>query len=303
MEDIIKEKNKFVDNVAYKSKFQFQLWVNEFIICQRYFNIVDFDWHSIKSLEFEDLMKLIVNMIKNDLDSKSRIYMHYVNMDNKFKCEGFATKEVFAENEKAARFLYDDTNDGDLILGDKVYKKSYIDYGDINKSVSSEWLQKTTEENTFRFVFMMDDKTLYEQIWDGNVYPTYVRNRVDLANSFSNSVENQSMGFGDMIIRKLQSGKENLINTFIKMICFVLSKENSNIDNNEKLSNMFSTEVLDLLETYVGKTNKYTKQVVYRNRNNVDKERYENAVKVHGVIKPIVTGHIDIKPVTKTYLF
>ena len=43
MEVLEKNVKKAVDNTAYKEKFQFQVWVNDNIICQRYFKIAKFN--------------------------------------------------------------------------------------------------------------------------------------------------------------------------------------------------------------------------------------------------------------------
>ena len=43
LENNIKKETKVVDNEAYKERFQFLLWVNDNIICQRYFKINGFN--------------------------------------------------------------------------------------------------------------------------------------------------------------------------------------------------------------------------------------------------------------------
>jgi hypothetical protein len=40
---------------------------------------------------------------------------------------------------------------------------------------------------------------------------------------------------------------------------------------------------------------------VFDNNNNVDKEKYDEAVKYYGVIKPVVTGHTDIEEKNRKY--
>ena len=91
----IKKENKFVDNVAYKSKFQFLIWVNDNVICQRYFKINGFNEESIYTAEFTNCMNDIVKSIQSDLESKSRIFMWYTNLKEPLKMVGFATdKEI-----------------------------------------------------------------------------------------------------------------------------------------------------------------------------------------------------------------
>lgn len=63
---------------SYKEeRFEFALYVNNNIICKRNFKINDFIEHSMESLEFKEKIDEIVNLIDNDLKSKSRIYTWY----------------------------------------------------------------------------------------------------------------------------------------------------------------------------------------------------------------------------------
>jgi hypothetical protein len=60
---------------SYKEeRFEFALYVNGNIICKRNFRINDFIEHSMESLEFKNKVDEIVNMIDNDLKSKSRVF-------------------------------------------------------------------------------------------------------------------------------------------------------------------------------------------------------------------------------------
>lgn len=60
-----------------EERFEFALYVNNNIICKRNFKINDFIEHSMESMEFKDKVDEIVNMIDNDLKSKSRVYTWY----------------------------------------------------------------------------------------------------------------------------------------------------------------------------------------------------------------------------------
>jgi hypothetical protein len=106
-----------------------------------------------------------------------------------------------------------------------------------------------------------------------------VRNGVDLTNNYAfyDDKDTSALSFGAAIIRYMQKGKVNLISDFIRRIC-------------DTLSNTFS-------EKY-----EYTKEMgVYKNNNKIDEEKYKAAVAYYGVIKPVVTGHTDIKEKTKKY--
>ena len=244
MEEKFKKESKFVDNVAYKNKFQFLIWVNNNVICQRYFKINGFNEESIYSAEFNECMNGIVDSIQRDLESKSRIFMWYTNMSEPMKIQGFLTED------------------------------------EDNININNEIEKPKEGEFIFKFSFLIDDVPVFEKIWDGNVYPKFVRNGVDLTNNYAfyDNKDTSALSFGAAIIRYMQKGKINLISDFIRRIC-------------ETLSNSFSDE-------YV-----YTKEMTpFKTNNKINKEKYEAAVAYYGgPIKPIVTGHTDIKEETKVY--
>lgn len=63
-----------------EERFEFALYVNEFVICKRNFKIYNFIEGSMGTLDFKDTLDDIVRAIDNDLKSKSNVYMwHYFN--------------------------------------------------------------------------------------------------------------------------------------------------------------------------------------------------------------------------------
>ena len=282
MEDKIKKESKFVDNVAYKSKFQFLIWVNDNVICQRYFKINGFNEESVYTEEFSNCMNGIVESIQKDLESKSRIFMWYTNTKEPMKLQGFIRNdEVEKYGREFLSILTDSSIRGKIEAPDgKIYTKEYINY---NENVTNDYgeLERPNDgEFIFKFSFLIDDKTVFEKIWDGNVYPKFVRNGVDLTNNYAqyNNKDTSSLSFSAAIIRYMQNGKTNLISDFIRRIC-------------ETLSNSFR-------EKY-----SYTKQMKYNNNEVIDNDRRKAAIAYYGVIKPVVTGHTDIKVENKKYNF
>lgn len=278
----LKKENKFVDNVAYKSKFQFLIWVNDNVICQRYFKINGFNEESIYAEEFTNCMNGIVQSIQEDLESKSRIFMWYTNLKEPLKLTGFATdNEVEKYGRDFFTLLVNSDVRGDIEAPDgEIFHKEYVefnegvanDYGEVERPAEGEYI--------FKFSFLIDDITVFEKIWDGNVYPKFVRNGVDLTNSYMSydNKEVSALSFGAAIVRYMQSGKINLISDFIRRIC-------------DTLSNTFS-------DKYV-----YTKKMdIYRNNDDINEQNREAAIAYYGgVIQPVVTGHMDIKKEDKKY--
>lgn len=281
MEEKIKKESKFVDNVAYKSKFQFLIWVNDNVICQRYFKINGFNEESGYTKEFSDCMNGIVESIQKDLESKSRIFMWYTNLTEPMKSQGFVSNELIEKYGRPLLSLLTDSNVvGKIEIPDgKIINKEYINYGQNTLNEYGDIERPNDGEFIFKFSFLIDDKIVFEKIWDGNVYPKFVRNGVDLTNNYAqyDSKDTSSLSFGAAIIRYMQNGKINLISDFIRRIC-------------ETLSNSFSDKY------------EYTKTMNYYNNNNsIDEKRYESAVALYGVIKPVVTGHTDIKVKNRQY--
>ena len=85
MENLNKEvaKNANVNGQDVKKKefveerFDFELYVNDNLICKRNFKINGFIEGSMNTLDFKNAVDYIVYMLDSDLKSKSRIYMHY----------------------------------------------------------------------------------------------------------------------------------------------------------------------------------------------------------------------------------
>lgn len=64
-----KEKKEYKEE-----RFEFAIYVNDNIICKRNFRIYNFIENSMNTLEFKEKVDEIVNMIDDDLKSKSRVY-------------------------------------------------------------------------------------------------------------------------------------------------------------------------------------------------------------------------------------
>lgn len=205
------EKNeKFVRTTKespYKERFQFLLSVNDNIICQRYFKINGFNNESLHSMELlkalgDDFYETmdgevkmgVVKMIQNDLESKSRIYMWYTT-PSPIQLTGFCGGE-----------------------------KTFLDVPSIGNEEENE--KEEPYASTFKFSFLVDDKPVYEFIWDGTQYPRYVRNSVDLSNSDSmyRGRDVEMLNFTQSMVRRMTIGKNDLIYKIIKQICEVTSK-------------------------------------------------------------------------------
>lgn len=72
------EEKKSNDGKNYfDERFEFAIYVNNFIICKRFVRIYNFVEHSMETLEFKNCVDEIVSMIQDDLKTKSRVWTWY----------------------------------------------------------------------------------------------------------------------------------------------------------------------------------------------------------------------------------
>lgn len=218
IENSVKEV-KVIDNTQWKERHQFVLSANGNIICQRYFKVNGFNPNSLRSVELLDTVRDIVDMIKSDLTSKSRVYTG-ITMAKRSKLTGFYEGEELSYSDRG--LICSDKYEGEIELSNGVIlNKTYIE-NDMTEDVDNEPFE-------FKFSYLFDDKLICEEIWDGTVYPKYIRNSVDLSNSNSSYkyTDPMRMTFSQQMTKHLNEGRIDLIYTIIRMFCDTLS---NNVD-------------------------------------------------------------------------
>lgn len=176
---------KKIDNSSYKERFQFQLAVNNNIICQRYFKINKFNERSVSSKELMDCIDDVVCLIKKELYEKSKSFLWLTA--SRTKLTGFVNEDGYAEMP--------------------------VEYVvPVNKALEDERIEEW--ECVFKFKFLVDERVVVEQIWDGSSYPKFIRNSVDLTNGKS----------AYPIIQEINNGREDIVVDIIKQICETCSQ-------------------------------------------------------------------------------
>lgn len=239
MDEENKKENVRMNNLQFKERFQFVLQINNDIVCQRFFKINGLNYEALESEEMKLVMDEVVNMIKADLVSKSRVY-NWFTTPSPIKLTGFV-KDIDKYDEQERVCILSNHENGTQIVcknGD-TFEQTYLPYTDdgLDSFIDNERPQDN--EFVFKFSFLFDDKVMYERIWDGNVYHKFVRNSVDLTNSnISYKDKDQSnLPFFLLIIKGMVEDKVDLIYHIIKKICYTLSSSYSE-DNNEYTKKM-----------------------------------------------------------------
>lgn len=140
METTTTTRKPFEPKKIEEQRFEFVLFINNHIICQRYFNIRDFNDQSLKSYELKELMDAICNISNN-----------YGQM-------GIIPKHLKA---KAVDYLWSFYNPFSL-QQDQPLKNLYDKIDD------------------FQFEIKVDKKTVAKTTFSGNLFPQKVRYAVDI---------------------------------------------------------------------------------------------------------------------------
>ena len=131
-----------------EQRFEFVLYINKHIICQRYFSIRDFNEKSILSLEIRELMDRIVG-VNNNVGQMGMIPNHLKN--------------------KSVDYLW----------------KFYNPYQVQNEVISKNNYER---EDTFDFEIRVDKNIVSQSTFSGNLFPPQVRYQVDIKELIPNII-------------------------------------------------------------------------------------------------------------------
>lgn len=205
---------------AFKERFQIVMYINDIIICQRYFRIPMYNSDALVSKEMYDALDSIVQSIQDDLKHKSFVFLSIMGKKNMKSC-GFVNKDVTLND------LYLLTHDGirgDIELSDgTVVTKEYIEQPFDGEDIFEEKTKPEPYEYTYKFAFIADEKVVYERIWDASQYPKFVRNSVDLSNSYPRYNTETLLVTPENVSMYLKFGRKDLVYNAINKIIDVAS--------------------------------------------------------------------------------
>ena len=93
-------KKNAVSNEAYKERFQFLLWINDNIICQRYFKIMGFNPDSVGSEELLETLEPYAEKLYQMITGKVKDYLRV-----KFEEAGKELRNKYARHYTATSQL------------------------------------------------------------------------------------------------------------------------------------------------------------------------------------------------------
>jgi hypothetical protein len=160
-------------------KYQFVLYINDHIICQRYFNIIGFDEESVDSLQIKDLMETIAGVNLGTHGSLG-IIPRYLQ-------------------KKSLTYMWDNYNPYSTQQEENI------------KGISDR-------KDNFQFEIKVDEKTIAKTEFSGNLFPPKIRYAVDvreiipaIMNEIRTSLSQKKYSFDSKTKAWRESQKEFLV--------------------------------------------------------------------------------------------
>lgn len=220
-----------------KERFEFELSVNGNIICQRYFKINNFNSASVYSTEFLDTVRGCAELIQDNLRNKTEIYIRHmapIIFDNEGQMhEWFKNKRNVEDVHYGAWIAIRGAGGHDYVwLGgdnfkDEGVRTEYNEFIDAPQDEQETIFKFRVIDNGYDYIKNPSKKVIGEIEWDGNQYPRFIRNGVDISNGRGR--------YDDMDISKLShemslyywcnAGQPDLVPVIIRDICEVCSWE------------------------------------------------------------------------------
>jgi hypothetical protein len=82
-----------------KTPYEFYLYINGNIVCQRYFQVRKFNREVVKSLDLKDMIDHVTNIIQKDLKNKTRDYLYSYYNPHIEQLESEIDRKNIYENE------------------------------------------------------------------------------------------------------------------------------------------------------------------------------------------------------------
>lgn len=205
-----------------KERFEFVLTVNGNIICQRYFRINGFRNESLSSMELVSTVDRCVSIIDDNLKAKSAIY-HYNAAPQIFENVDEMKNWISTHYLEVPTYIALRNSD-DAYVWNGVDVEPYTEF--FNKS---DFIASNENECVLKFSFIdngpnyMDNEEHREvcsKIWDGLVYPRFVRTNIDLSN-LRNKYEGGDVyaPFEANLVKLFNEDQPDLIPIIVKEIC------------------------------------------------------------------------------------
>ena len=256
--------------------YEFVLKINDYIVCQRYFSVTNFNTAALSSAELTNAVRNCAEMIKGDLKRKSRLYSWAASplvFNNDDEAEAWLNSEESSRTPQGKLVLIKNAEGtvDTYVLG-KNTLEPYNSYFNYNEFAVNEG----KNVNNIEFGFYYRGRKIVTVGWDGNAYPKFVRTNIDLSNS-KNKYKSENGGvytYEAFIIEYLSKDGKDLIPDIIQELTSVLSSEHvgeytrsekyGDVEYSFNVKGLNSKLYKDVEDSLRKKTNAYFKTIGYK---------------------------------------
>lgn len=143
-----------------EQRFEFVLYINRNIVCQRYFSIKDFNPESIYSLELKELMDNLVGMNNGAYGGLGMIPKHLKKKSMEYMWKFYNPHNTFQQKFEEGRNLFE-------------------------------------KEDSFDFEIKIDKQTVAQSTFCGNFFPQQIRYQVDIKEVIPNIISEIKYALSD----------------------------------------------------------------------------------------------------------
>ena len=160
-----------------------------------------------------------VSLIQKDLKEKSNIYNWYTApqvFDSFEEMETLIAKGFMNKAEVPSYIVLRDSEEIYVWDGEK----AYVNPKNINRLDYIKNEDEETNPSVLKFSFLDNGKEVISKVWNGNVYPRFVRNNIDLSNSRNKyRAEGVFAPFETVLMDVYINCMEDLVPKIIDTIC------------------------------------------------------------------------------------
>ena len=166
-----------------KGKFEFILTVNGLIVSCKDFDIEGYNKDVENTQEIVEMLDECAEVINNELKNKTSVYLHELApmvFENRDEMKKYVSDPVNAYRMKVPSFVVFREEDGAFVWDGADIEPYWRPFPRNEFVRDPKFEQKPC---TLKIKFMCNGKTIASKIWDGGVYPKFVRSLIDLSNT------------------------------------------------------------------------------------------------------------------------
>ena len=164
-----------------------------------------------RNITFKPNVKNGTPIFEFELRHNDNIICHRYFIIKKFNGKSLKSMELINTIDEIVNII-----DEDLKAKSRIY--CWYEYNP--NQPHEEFSNKSTEKKShFYFDFRMNDKCIVSKVWSADIYPPFIRHKVNLTNKIKHiECDENDMGRKTFLLKKIHENRKDLIPVIIKML-------------------------------------------------------------------------------------